>query len=255
MSVTSEHEVGASSPPPGALTGTVSSGDRKFELVLPDDDGIRFIFKEIFEQNLYKHVPQVPGPRAVLDIGANIGLAAAYFRLMYPAASIDCVEPDPVALGYLRENARRLGNCRVHAVGLYDRDCEKTFYSASQTVISSLFKNPYAQPGSTRRRLQLRHAGSFVAGLGIDRFDIIKIDTEGAEIPIMRALAEAIASAMMVHIEFHSREDRRAIDEFMNPSHCLCRGIVESAHRGQLTYVANSLVRYESWEAPLLPDD
>ena len=126
----------------------------------------------------------------------------------------------------------RLGNCRVHAIGLYDRDRGKTFYSGSQTVITSFFKNPYTQPGSTRRQLQLRHASAFVAGLGIDRFDIIKVDTEGAEIPIMRALAEAIASAMMVHIEFHSRGDRRAIDEFINPSHCLCRGIAESAHPG-----------------------
>ena len=36
----------------GPLLGRLSSGDRKFDLVLPDDEGIRFIFKEVFEQNL-----------------------------------------------------------------------------------------------------------------------------------------------------------------------------------------------------------
>lgn len=237
----------------GLATATVSLGSKKFDLLVPDDEGIRFIFKEIVEREPYKHVPRVPQPRAVLDIGANVGLAAAYFRLTYPDASIDCVEPDSTALTYLQKNAERFGKCRVHAVGLYDRDCEKTFYSASQTVISSLSKNPYAHARPIR--LQLRHAGAFVTGLGIDRFDVIKIDTEGAEVPIVRALAGAIRGAAIVHIEFHSREDRRTIDELMNPSHCLCRGTIESAHRGQLTYVANSLVSYEAHEAPLLPED
>ena len=92
-------------------TVAVGTDARKIELVIPDDEGSRFVFKEIFELQCYKHPPRVPSPRAVLDIGANIGLAAAYFRLLYPAASIDCVDPDAGALTLLPTRARSTFGC------------------------------------------------------------------------------------------------------------------------------------------------
>ena len=62
-------------------------------------------------------------------------------------------------------------------------------------------------------RLRLRDAGAFVRGMGVERFDVIKIDTEGAEVPIIRSLGAVLRRAAIVHIEFHSREDRRAIED------------------------------------------
>src|SRR5262249_15666254 len=221
---------------PGELRRVVVGIDaRKIELMVPDDEGSRFVFTEIFERHCYKHAPRVPSPKTVLDIGANIGLAAAYFRLLYPAARIDCVEPDAGAVALLRQNATQIGNCRVHAIGLYEGDCEKTFYSASQSVKSSLTKNPYAH--ASPLRLPLQAAGAFVRSTRVDRFDVIKIDTEGAEVPIMRSLADIVRQAAIVHVEFHSHEDRRAIDNLMNSTHCLCRGVVEAAHRRLLASV------------------
>ncbi|SRR5579883_28912 len=237
---------------PAVLTFAVRSNDRVIDLVIPNEEGIRYVAREIFKGLCYQPVPRVPAPRAVLDIGANVGLAAAYFRLTYPDALIHCVEPDPVALSFLVQNAPRIGNCHVHEVGLYEGDCEKPFYSASNSVISSVSKNPYAR--ATPVPIKLRDAGGFVAGLGAGRFDLIKIDTEGSEVPIIRSLGTVIRDAATVHIEFHSRDDRRTIDDLMNPSHCLFRGAIEAAHRGHFTYVANALLTHDLWEAPLSPD-
>ncbi len=236
----------ASEPPveqhPKGLVGstfTVTCNGRKIELVVPADEGAHHVLNEIFKDQCYRQVPGIPAPGAVLDIGANVGLAAAYFRLAYPEALIHCVEPDPVAWSFLVENARQIGNCRLHEVGLYEGDCERPFYSATSTVMSSLARNPLARV--TPSVLKLRDAGRFVAGLGVERFDLIKIDTEGAEIPIIRSLASFLSGAAVVHVEFHSREDRRAIDDLMNPTHCLHYGVIEAAHRGHFTYVANAL--------------
>ncbi|HKX11439.1 MAG TPA: FkbM family methyltransferase [Stellaceae bacterium] len=236
---------------PHGLAGrrfTIDSNGRKVEVVVPgDDDG--YVLKEIFEERCYKPVPGVPSPRSVLDIGANIGLAAAFFRLTYPEALIHCVEPDPVAWSYLAHNTAQLGNCRLHHVGLYEGDCERPFYSATNTVMSSLARNPLAS--ATPNVLKLRDAGRFVSELGVERFDLIKIDTEGAEVPIIRSLGTIVMSAAMVHLEFHSRADRRAIDDLMNPSHCLYYGVIEAAHRGHFTYVANDLCPRDVRTAPL----
>jgi hypothetical protein len=137
-------------------------------------------------------------------------------------------------------------------VGLFDGDCERPFYSAPNFVLSSLSRNPFAR--ATARSLRLRDAGRFASELGVERFDLIKIDTEGAEVPILRSLGRVVRDAAIVHVEFHSREDRRAIDDLMNPSHCLFRGEIEAAHRGHFTYVANALITHGPSGAPLLLD-
>ena len=236
---------------PHSLAGqrvTIGSNGRKVEVVVPGgDDG--YVLKEIFQEQCYKPVPGVPPPRFVLDIGANIGLAATYFRLTYPEALIHCVEPDPIAWSYLSHNAAQIGNCRLHHVGLYEGDCERPFHTATNTVMSSLARNPLAS--ATTGVLKLRDAGRFVAELGVERFDLIKIDTEGAEIPIIRSLGAIVAKAATVQLEFHSRDDRRAIDDLMNPSHCLYYGVIEAAHRGHFTYVANDLFPGDLRTAPL----
>jgi FkbM family methyltransferase len=237
----------------GVVAFTAASSGRRLDLVIPDGEGIGYVAREIFNEQCYKPVAGLSPPRAVLDIGANVGLAAAYFRLIYPEALIHCVEPDPVAYGFLSANAARIGNCRVHEAGLYDGDCERSFYAAPNSVLSSLTRNPIAH--ATPRVLALRDAGRFVSGLGVAGFDVIKIDTEGAEVPILRSLARIIPGTAVLHLEFHSRDDRRAIDDLMNPTHCLVRGAIESAHRGHFTYVANALLTHATAEPPLSLDD
>ena len=234
------------------VTLTARSEDRRIDLTIPNAEGMRYVTKEIFKDQCYQPVPRIAAPRSVLDIGANVGLAAGYFRLAYPDAIIHCVEPDPGAFSFLAQNGPVIGNCVIHQVGLYDGDCQMPFYSSENSVISSGSRNPYARAVSIP--IQLRDAGAFVRSLGVASFDLIKIDTEGAEVPIIRSLGEFIRSAAIVHTEFHSRDDRRTIDDLMNPSHCLFRGAIESAHRGHFTYVANSLVTYKEWEAPLSID-
>ncbi len=232
-----------------SVTFTVASGQRKIDLVIPNEETMRYVANEIFKDQCYRPVPGLPPPRTVLDIGANVGLATAYFRLIYPQAFIHCVEPDPIAWSFLVQNGPRIGNCRLHQVGLYQGDCERPFYSAMFSVMSSLARNP-ATP-VTPSLLKLHDAGRFVAELGVERFDLIKIDTEGAEVPIIRSLAGFVSRAALVHIEFHSREDRRAIDDLMNPTHCLYHGVVEATHRGHFTYVLNALCPEEFNKARL----
>ena len=43
-------------------------------------------------------------PETVLDLGANIGIASAWFRGRYPAARIVAVEPDPDTFAKLERN-------------------------------------------------------------------------------------------------------------------------------------------------------
>jgi hypothetical protein len=65
------------------------------------------VFCEMANQ-AYRHLPLLPDVRTVLDLGANIGLAARWLNVRYPGARIVCVEPEPGNVQVLRENVRHL---------------------------------------------------------------------------------------------------------------------------------------------------
>jgi FkbM family methyltransferase len=205
---------------------------RELRLSIPNDKGINFVFEEIFHKGCYKPVAGVAAPANILDVGANVGLSAAYFRLVYPQATLYCVEPDPSAYDYLKRNADMIGNCRTFNAGLYGATCTSKLHIGESSVRSSL-----APLGGRSLRVLMLDARQFVADLPSVNFDLIKIDTEGAEVPIMLRLREVLEKTSVIHVEYHSDMDRRLIDAILGASHYAWRGSVISAHRGQLTYV------------------
>lgn len=63
------------------------------------------VFSETFD-GLY-HVPPdwMPVPSSVLDLGANVGLVAAHYRVLWPDARVVAVEPDPACCDLIKRNA------------------------------------------------------------------------------------------------------------------------------------------------------
>jgi hypothetical protein len=71
---------------------------------------------------------------------------------------------------------------------------------------------------SRSKKVPLRHAGRALAALGIERADVIKIDTEGAEWEILTALDPALLkSARVIMGELHGRRDFELL-AFLQPA-------------------------------------
>ncbi|CAH0270908.1 FkbM family methyltransferase [Roseomonas sp. CECT 9278] len=221
-------------------------GDHGLDLVGRDDSSSALVIREIFHDRVYAPVPGIAPPRVVLDIGAHTGFSSGFFRLMYPNAAIFCVEPDPESFAILAGNAERIGNCRAFNLGLFERDTVAHFNAARISVLSSLFPMKYDGVPAQSAAVQLRHAGAFAGELAAQHdlpgFDLIKIDTEGAELAILGALGDRVAQAHVIHLEFHSHADRRAIDDLLCRTHVLCHGRIERPDLGTLTYVATRLI-------------
>jgi FkbM family methyltransferase len=228
------------------LTLDLTAGSRELAITLPDDSGIRAVVDEIINKKIYTPPAGIGAPRSILDIGANVGIAAAYFRAVYPDAVIHCVEPDPVAYDFLVNNARKIGNCLTYHAGLYNATCLRPFYFGESSVHNSIA----AIPGQPTRLLCI-DAKNFVSSLSVAKFDLIKIDTEGAELPIMWSLRDVLEQTPVIHLEYHSHRDRRLMDEMLTTSHYLSHGTVDSAHRGQLTYILHDLSRSPAMHEPL----
>jgi len=203
------------------------------------------IANDIFAGVTYPIIPLVSGVKTVVDVGANVGAASVYFATAYPEAQVYALEPGSSPLLLLRQNVEPLRKVKVFPFGLHSS--EKTlslFHGKNDCVESSLSCS--ARTSSESEQIRLVSASQFLSQQGIDKVDVLKIDTEGCEVPILRSLAHYLPEVKVLYVEYHSERDRRLIDRMLAETHVLWRGHVTFAYRGEFCYVKRDLVPDES---------
>src|SRR5512147_1007109 len=109
---------------------TFDAGGRQFAVTYPSGELMRTIVREILEGRAYPRLELPDGPPSViLDIGANVGATAVYFRAAYPGARILCYEPSAENFVWLQANAGPLDGVEVFPYGLFDRAAECPLYT------------------------------------------------------------------------------------------------------------------------------
>lgn len=205
-------------------------------------NGAAVVASSIFQGTTYPIMPWLDAAavETIVDVGANIGAASAWFRLHYPAARILSYEPHPEAYHYLAHNAAVFGY-EPKPYGLWRCDRPASLHDGVPecgTVTASLAK--HGTNTENMVAIELRDAG---AELGPLRIDILKIDTEGAEVPILNALPiKTIIDTSVIYIEVHSEEDRLRIDSLLSPSHILFSGTIFAPHKAELVYARRALL-------------
>jgi len=214
----------------------VHGGDgRTLALDVPNDPGIAYVAHEVLGEDCYPTISGIGGISTIVDVGANVGIAAARLRLAYPSARILCFEPNPAALSFLSRNAAVAG-AELFAFGLGAADARLPLYMGrDSSVTASLYRHHMTDAAASE--VVIRAAGPALAATGVTSIDLLKIDTEGAELPILSSLAPFLPSIRIVHLEFHSEPDRRAIQAMFEPTHALWAGRIAARHAGQLTFV------------------
>jgi FkbM family methyltransferase len=203
------------------------------------------IANDIFAGVTYPIVPLVSGVKTVVDIGANVGAASVYLATAYPEAQVYALEPGSSPLSLLRQNVSSLHNVTVLPFGLHSSEKTLTlFHGKIDTVESSV--SPSLRTTSESEPIQLLGASQFLSSHGIDKVDVMKIDTEGCEVPILRSLEKYLPEVKVLYVEYHSERDRRLIDGILAKTHVLWRGHVNLAYRGEFCYLQRALVPDET---------
>lgn len=198
----------------------------------------RLVYNEIARGETYPLMPFIEDVRVIVDIGANVGAACMYFERFYPDAQLIAVEPCAEAFDLLRANVPRAQHYRV---GLYDRSqCARLYYGCQDSVTNSIFQS--CSNTQEYELVTLLDAGEFFSEIGINRIDILKVDTEGAEVPILRSLKSLLDGVKVLYLEYHDERSRRNIDKLTSHSHILYSAKIESPHRGNLHYVRKDLL-------------
>lgn len=205
-----------------------------------DVDSTRFILSG----RAYPLVSYIEEPGTIIDCGGNSGATACYFARAYPQAQIFSFEPSARSFAYFRRNTSAFPNVKGFPFGLSDSEQEVAlFRGRDSTVTQSIYSNSYTIERT--EPVRLRRAASVLSELGVSRVDILKLDTQGAEVLILRSLSALIPSTSLIYVEHHSEDDRVAIDHILNPTHIVVSARQEIPHIGELCYVNKS--RY--WSA------
>jgi FkbM family methyltransferase len=143
-----------------------------------EDLGDFGLFCEIFRTTAYADLlPDTAD--VVVDLGANVGVSALYFRLRYPRATLYCFEPDPANLRRLRAQAAAWGEMHVRNVALWSSDDTLTFYTDPHRGSRSAVSPTHDRQQTTR--VPARTLATVLEEEGITEVDVLKFDIEGAE--------------------------------------------------------------------------
>ena len=215
---------------------------RSIPFQFPDSGNIRQNLAAILQGREYTGLP-LPGykPSVILDIGANVGATALYFHGIFPDAMIYCFEASPTNAGFLKRNLAPINRATVFDYGLSDRDHQVQLHiGKTQFMQNSLVPNLETQ--SRTETAQLRRASSELTRLDIQNISLLKLDTEGWELPILRDMTDWLPRTDLAYIEYHSEEDRQSIEQLFNATHILGRATSTMPHRGLNLYVSRALI-------------
>ena len=147
----------------------------KLRATASDDD--RATVWELF----YFHAYDAPLPitkwKTILDLGANVGLFAAYLAWRgVPVETYIAAEPDPKTHALLREQITRLGwkTPRLHNVAVGDRPGTMRFDSHGPSITRQL-----SDEGDLE--VKVTTVNALLDDAKVDKVDLMKIDIEGGE--------------------------------------------------------------------------
>ena len=185
--------------------------------------------REILKGKTYPLVKGI-SPKVICDVGANIGATSVFFALSYPNSSIFSFEPTSINFNLLKKNVKEFPNINAYQFGIYNQNKSQDIYIDRKSPgRNSIFRN--WNEGNLIEQIQLINLSQFLEKKQLDSVDIIKIDTEGCELPILLSLKRYIPKIKVIYLEYHSKEDRDNIVELLKKTHVLGSDMVVGAIR------------------------
>ena len=220
---------------------SIKLNNRIYVIKSPKLSAIDYMIDEIFVQKIYPFLPFLQSLSGViLDVGANIGCASILFRAWYPTTPIFAFEPARETYTFLQANTASLPDIHLFNYGLLDRDATARLYlGRDNSTTSSL--SPNFQNTAQTEEIVLRRISTVLAEQAIEQIAILKIDTEGAEVPILQDIEHRLDRVHAIFLEYHSERDRREIDQMLAERFLLCQCDAKFPHRGTVAYLAKNV--------------
>jgi len=194
--------------------------DKKMDFTIRRYTGDLDMFFEVFWKQTYPcGMIDRSAIRTILDLGANIGMASAYFHSCFPYASLYCVEPDPDNFGIMLKNLQPILpkeqlQVLMAAVGPVGQ---------KGSLVTSRFSYNYSiQFNENAGQIEVLDMNAIFKYFDLDGADLIKIDIEGAE-SFLFENTDWLKKVRYLFIEFHVPEVMARAMEILRANGFSCK--------------------------------
>jgi FkbM family methyltransferase len=150
--------------------------------------------------------------KTIFDVGANIGQSAIKFRTAFPDATIHCFEPIKDTFEELVGNVNGYASVRCHQIALGNKEGQESMYLTDQSLTNSLI-----MPGKFvgLEDVKVLTVDGFASDNQIERIDLLKVDTEGFDLEVLRGAQNLLSSGkiafVLVEVGFHPGDSRHVL--------------------------------------------
>lgn len=181
-------------------------------------DGPSFLsaWDEIFVNRIYETREATGALPCLVDAGANIGLAALFWKWRYSNFKYVGFEPDPKVAACCRENLRAWQiDGELHEVALAGREGNSWFQP--DHADGGKLTDTRSVDGVQAFEVKLRRLSTFLP----ESVDLLKLDIEGAEGEVLAEIAPCLPRVKALFVEWHSRAETEGLGRAI--------GLLESA--------------------------
>lgn len=171
-----------------------------------DRTGEKYLIYKLLKKFLANNAHPV-----LFDVGANIGKYSQMLRDAFPEAEVYAFEPNINAFKILQENLGGKVECLNLGMGA-DQKAGKLFTysgtpsSSHTSAYRDMFTLFHKTDDLTTVDFQMTTVDSFCKEKGVDTIDLLKIDTEGCELQVLKGANEMLTGGRIKVIQFEFGE-------------------------------------------------
>jgi FkbM family methyltransferase len=140
------------------------------------------------------------------DVGANVGQTSLRLAKAFPTARIEAIEPVASTFEQLAEAIRGRGRIRAHCLALGERIGEARMTVCEESTWNRIVDRG---DGGQQQAVAMTRLDAFCEQQGVAAIDLLKIDAEGYELPILQGAAGLLGNRRVgaVYCEVNFRRD------------------------------------------------
>lgn len=197
------------------VEGAVDNRPFKWKIKIPKEEVFRI--RDIFEGNDYPlpkfaYLDQI----TCVDIGANVGVFSLFLKSHYPNATIHAFEPVVNSFKLLEANLAGITSVNLYNCALSNFNGQADINIHGKNSGGHSLKTIKGPAIIGTEKVAVRHAHEQLSEIGVDLIDILKIDTEGSEVEIVRALLPMLGRVNNILLEYHTANDRTILMQLLS---------------------------------------
>ncbi len=162
------------------------------------------VIREIVLERGYKICEEIlkRSTNVIFDIGAHIGVFSIYVRAYNKISKIYCFEPDTENFSYLKKNIKdnSIKNIVTSNTAILDFVGEKSIFLNNDNHNHSFYEK-----SDKPKLIRVNTVNRLFKKFGIKKIDLLKIDAEGSEYPILFSLEDSLYKSIdSIVIEYHN---------------------------------------------------